>query len=134
MCCCKDNCIVTAEVLTNAAQISLPLGVNERIQNNTLTSIMVPRSGSSTLKSASGKTVAADTVLATAHLVLKDSNGKEIVTIPLWHLMRDYNSPEPLRGEWIGVDVTQSYIILDLTAATTTQVIEITFGYNCKLC
>jgi len=125
---------VTAEVLTNAAIINLPLAVNERIQNHTLTSIMVPRSGSTTLKSATGKTVASDAVIATAHLVLKDSNGKEVVTIPLWNLMRDYNSPEPMRGEWIGVDVTQSQIILDLTAATVTQVIEITFGYACKTC
>lgn len=132
--CCKEDCIVTAEVLTNAAILNLPLGVNERIQNNVLTAIWVPRSGSNTLKSASGKTVAADTVLATAHLVLKDSNGKEIVTIPFWLLMRDFNSPEPMRGHWVGVDVTQSQIILDLTAATVTQVIQISFGYECKKC
>lgn len=136
MCCCKNKCFITAEVLTSAANVNLPAGINERIQNNVVTSIWAPRSGSNTLKTQSGKTVASDIVMATAHLFLLDSNGKQIVVLPMWMIMRDFNSPEPLQGEWANIDVTQSYILLDIGASgwAATQAIELTFGYNCEKC
>lgn len=130
--CCTDKNILTAEVVTSASILQLPTSANDRIKNSRLTSVWVPRSGTTTLKTPLGATVAADTVLATAYLSLKDINGKEIIQIPFWQIMRDYNSPEPLRLALDNVDLTQSTIKLDTTATgyNAAHAILITFGYT----
>lgn len=132
---CKPchNCFITLETLTNAAQISLP--DNTRIRDGVVTSIFLRRSGSGTLKTAKGTTVASDAVIGTAHLSLKNTNGKEITApIPLSSLQRDYNAPEPLCVNWRMIDLSQSSIVLDFAAATATHAIEIVFGIECKDC
>lgn len=136
MCCKPHECVITAEALTNAAQIPLPAGINERIAKNVVTAIWVPRSGSNTLYTDKGVTVAADTVLAGAHLHLKTSGGTDYVIIPMWLLMRDFNAPEPLRGKWVDIDVSQSYIQLNTSATgyNAAHAIEISFGYDCDKC
>lgn len=136
MCCKPHECVVTAEILTSSAQVQLPQGINERIAKNIVTAIWVPRSGSNTLYTDRGVTVAADTVLAGAHLHLKNSNAKDYVVIPLWLLMRDFNSPEPLRGKWADIDISQSFIQLNTgaTGYNAAHAIEISFGYDCDNC
>lgn len=136
MCCKPDNCILTTEVLTGSANIPMPQTANDRLKGSTITSIATTRSGTNTLKTRMGYTVAADTVLATAHLMLKDANSKEFIDIPFWLIMRDYNNPEPLKVNLDNIDLTQSYIVLDTTASgySATNAIQITFGFNCKTC
>lgn len=132
MCCTCDKNILTAEVTTSGGILQLPTSANDRIKQSRLTSVWVPRSGTTTLKSPLGATVAADTVLATAYLSLKDVNGKEVIQLPFWQIMRDYNAPAPLKLCLDNVDLTQSTIRLDTTATgyNAAHAIVIVFGYD----
>lgn len=95
------------------------------------------KSGSGTLKNNQGQTLAADAVINTAHLQLKDVNGFAIGDqIPLNLLQRDVNSPEPLAVKWKNIDPTQCVITLDTSAAgySATAVIELIWGMDCDSC
>lgn len=134
MCCQKYTCTVVQSILTNSGNLSLP--DSNRISDNDVMALLLRRSGSSTLKDISGRTLAADTVINTAHLKLNNKNGKELAQIPLSVLQRDYNSPAPLPVDWKEVDPTQCSIVLDTTAAgyDATHVIELIWFYPCKDC
>lgn len=133
MCNCCNLCIeeISLEVVTNGAAINLP--VNQRIQNANIKRILVRRSGSATLKSVTGKTLAADTVIATAHLILNDLGGKEKIKYPISALQRDFNSPDAYQCDLVNIDPTQCQIILDTTASgyNAAHVVEIIFGIEC---
>lgn len=131
MCCKKHQCFITLQTTTNSTQISLP--DSSRIRNGKVTSIMLRRSGTLTLKSATGATLASDATIGTASIVVKDLNGNEITApLPLSVLQRDYNSPEPLAVNWASVDLTQTTITI--IPANATDVVEIIFGLDCDTC
>ena len=131
MCCKKHQCFITLISITNANQISLP--DSSRIRNGKVTSIMMRRSGSLTLKTANGATVASDATIGTASIVVKDLNGNEITApLPLSVLQRDYNSPEPLAVNWSSVDLTQT--VITIAPANATDAVEIIFGLDCDTC
>lgn len=135
MCCCKHKCFITLETLTNAANVTLP--DNSRIRDGKITSILLRRADGGTLKSPLGRTLAADTVIATAHATFRNKNGLAITDpVPLSMLQRDYNSPEPLAVSWTDVDPTQTTIVIDTGAAgyNAAHVIEIVFGLDCDQC
>lgn len=133
MCHKCHKCFITVEVLTAGDSISLP--DNNQINKGRITSIQMRRSGTGTLKSSTGKTLATDAVVGTAHITLKNSNGVQIFApLPLSTLQRDYNSPEPMCVNIEGVDLAQSPITLDGAAATATHVFEIIFGLECDKC
>lgn len=134
---CKKchRCFVPLEVLTDSADISMK--DNKRISGGKITSLMLRRSGSVTLLALSGKTVAPDTVINTAHLTLRNANGTELITYPLSALQRDYNSPEPLCLDGLtGIDLASSTIKLSTGAAgySAAHVIELIFGLDCDDC
>lgn len=98
---------------------------------------MVPRVAGATLYSPTGAVLAADTVTQSSYLSLVNENGTELQKIPLTHLQRDYNGPEPLRVNLKDIDPTQSKIIIgSLSAAgySATASILITFGLDCDNC
>jgi hypothetical protein len=129
--CCTHKCFITLQAVTSATQIQLP--DNSRIRNGRVTSIALRRSGSATLKTITGATVAADSVIATANMFLVTLGGEQICApIPLSFLQRDYNAPEPLKVNWQQIDLTQSTITL--TPANATDVVEIIFGLDCDFC
>ena len=131
MCGCKHQCFITLQTLTNSTQISLP--DSSRIRNGRVTSIMMRRSGSLTLKTAQGTTVASDATIGTGSIVVKDLNGNEITApLPLSVLQRDYNEPEPLAVNWSSVDLTQT--VITITPANATDAVEIIFGLDCDTC
>lgn len=131
MCSKCHKCFITLEALTNASSITLP--DNQQINKSKITSIQMRRSGALTLKSATGKTLATDAVVGTAHITLKNSNGLQLFApLPLSTIQRDYNSPEPLCLNIEGVDLSQSTIVLDGAAAIATSVLEVIFGLDCQ--
>lgn len=133
MCKSCHKCFVTVETLTNGSSVTLP--DNNQINKSRITSIQMRRSGTLTLKSVTGKTLATDAIVGTAHLTLKNSSGVQIFApLPLSALQRDYNSPEPMCVNIEGVDLAQSTIALDGAAATATHVFEIIFGLACDKC
>lgn len=139
MCCSKPHtCFKTQEVTTSGPNIKL-IDVAE-IRESRLRSIMLRRLGSAVGISASGATLAPDSVIATAHLVLVNSRNVQVMNpIPLQLLQRDYNAPEPYALDpavYAGIDLSRSYIILSTSAAgyTSTAVIELVFEYECEIC
>jgi hypothetical protein len=134
MCQKCHQCTVTVETLTNAGVITLPNV--QRIRTNPVLGINVRRSGSLTLKTKTGKTVAADTVIATAHLQLVDQQGFVVVDEPLSNFQRDYNSPEPRCVNYQNIDMEKSNITMDTgaTGYSATAAIEITFEIACDQC
>lgn len=132
--CCKMPCIeeIALEVVTSSGDIQLP--VNQRIQNSTIRHILVRRSGSATLKSVTGKTLAADSVIATAHLILNSMGASEKMRYPIFSLQRDYNSPDAYQCNFTQIDPTQCKVVLDTTATgyNAAHVIEFIFGIECK--
>lgn len=133
--CCANKCIVTLSTLANSSNVNLP--DSSRVRESTVNSILVRRSGSGTLKDVNGRTLAADTVIATAHLKLVDKNGFAITdSIPLSVLQRDYNSPDAFRCKYQNVDPTQTVVKLDTGASgyDATHVVEIVFGLDCEAC
>ena len=110
------------------------------IRESRLLSVMLRRLGSLVGISATGATLAPDTVIATAHLVLVNSRNVQIMNpIPLQLLQRDFNAPEPYQLDpavYAGVDLSRSYILLSTSAAgyVNTNVIELVFEYQCETC
>lgn len=138
MCCTKHTCFKTQEVPTAASNIKLT-DITE-IRESRLRSIMLRRMGALTGVSASGATLAPDTVIATAHLVLVNSRNVQVMNpIPLQLLQRDYNYPEPYQLDpnvYAGIDLSRSYILLSTSAAgySATNVIELVYEYECEVC
>jgi len=138
MCNRPHTCFKTQEVVTSAAIVKL-VDVAE-IRESRLRSIMLRRMGSATGISATGATLAPDSVIATAHLVLVNSRNVQVMNpMPLQLLQRDYNFPEPYQLEpavYAGIDLSRSYIILSTSAAgySATNVIELVFEYECDVC
>lgn len=125
------SCSVPVSVPTNAAKIKFP--DVDRLNKGTIRWLLVRRSGSATLKDINGDTLAADTVINTAHLTLMTKNGGETLVIPLSSLQRDYNAPEPQCVQLPAIASNSSFIQLDTSAADydTSHVIEIIFGIDC---
>lgn len=138
MCNRPHTCFKTQEVVTSAAIVKL-VDVAE-IRESRLRSIMLRRMGSATGISATGATLAPDSVIATAHLVLVNSRNVQVMNpMPLQLLQRDYNFPEPYQLDpavYAGIDLSRSYIILSTSAAgySATNVIELVFEYECDVC
>jgi hypothetical protein len=138
MCNRPHTCFKTQEVTTNAAIVKL-VDVAE-IRESRLRSIMLRRLGSATGISATGATLAPDSVIATAHLVLVNSRNVQVMNpMPMQLLQRDYNFPEPYQLDpavYAGIDLSRSYIILSTSAAgySATNVIELVFEYECDVC
>lgn len=126
------------EVTINASNIKL-VDIAE-IRDSRLKSVMLRRLGSLVGISASGATLAPDSVIATAHLVLVNSRNVQVMNpIPLQLLQRDYNAPEPYSLDpavYAGIDLSRSYILLSTSAAgyVSTNVIELVFEYECVTC
>jgi len=134
MCQQKHRFITTIQVTTNGGNLRLP-DVAE-IRDGNIRSIWLRRAAGGTLITRMGDTVAADTVIATAHLTLVNQKMVQVAIIPLQSLQRDFNSPEPLATDenvYAGVDLSRSSIVLDTNAAgySATAVIEIMFEYDC---
>ena len=107
------------------------------IRDGRIRSIWLRRSGSATLLTRLGTTVAADTVIDTAHLTLVNQKTKQVMVIPLSTLQRDYNAPEPFAVDpdvYDGIDLSRSTITLSTSAAgyNATHAIEIMFEYECR--
>lgn len=138
MCNRPHTCFKTQEVVSSAAIVKL-VNVAE-IRESRLRSIMLRRMGSATGISATGATLAPDSVIATAHLVLVNSRNVQVMNpMPLQLLQRDYNFPEPYQLDpavYAGIDLSRSYIILSTSAAgySATNVIELVFEYECDVC
>lgn len=126
------------EVVISGSNIKL-VDIAE-IRESRLLSVMLRRLGSLVGISATGATLAPDTVIATAHLVLVNSRNVQVMNpIPLQLLQRDYNSPEPYQLDpavYAGIDLSRSYILLSTSAAgyVATNVIELVFEYQCETC
>ena len=134
MCQKCHQCFILLEPIIASANVNLP--ESNRIRNSTVTSVMVPRSGSATLYGKNGSVIAPDAVIQSSYLILKNANGTEIATLPLAHLQRDFNGPEPLCVKYLNIDPTQCAIIVNTGAAgyAVTQTIPITFGLDCDDC
>jgi hypothetical protein len=129
---CQSNCnklitSVTISATTSAANINFP--DNARIRDAKVVGISMRRSGSSTLYDTNGNTLAADTVVAGAHIRIVDLYGTELQKLPLSTLQRDFNSPEYQCFNLDKIDPIQSSINLNTAAAgySATAVIEMTF-------
>ncbi len=138
MSCCKGHsCTKTVETPTSGSIIKLP-DVAE-IRDGKIKSISIRRMGSLTGYSATGATLAADTVIAGAHVQFINAKNRIVMQMPLMQLQRDYNSPEPYQCNpdvFDGIDLSRTIINLNTGAAgySATAVIELTFEYNCEDC
>jgi len=134
MCNKCHKCFISVSTQTPTTG-STTLPDNQQINKGVITSIQMRRSGSLTLKNATGATVATDAVVGTAHITLKNSDGKQIFApLPLSVLQRDFNAPDPLCVNIEGVDLAQSTINYDGAAATAAHVFELIFGIACDKC
>lgn len=129
---CNSNCnklitSVTISATTSGPNINFP--DNARIRDSRVVGIAIRRSGSSTLYDTNGNTLAADTVIAGAHIRLVDLSGLELQRLPLSTLQRDYNSPDYQCFQMDHIDPNQCSINLNTAAAgySATAVIEMTF-------
>lgn len=131
MCNTCYSCSISISVPTNGAVVNLPQ--TNRLDGSKLLSVFIRRNASGTRKDDQGKTLAADTVIFTAHLHLFNKNGTEVLQMPLESLQRDFNSPEPLRLCRREIDTASSYIRLDTAAAgyNADHVIELVCEYEC---
>lgn len=135
MCCKGHKCFVILEVTTAGTSNALP--ESNRIRQSRITSLMVPRAGGATLYSPTGAVLATDAVVQSSYLSLVNENGTELQKIPLAHLQRDYNGPEPLHVNLKDIDPTQSRIVIGSLSASgysATASILITFGLDCDNC
>lgn len=133
MCGKCESCTVPVSVLASGSNITLP--DVDRLSKGTIRTILVRRSNGVTLKNINGQTLAADTVIATAHLRLTTKNGAETLVYPLSALQRDVNSPEALCVNLPEISLASSGIVLDTTASgyNAAHVIEIVFGIDCPI-
>ena len=137
MCNCKHRCFELQEVVTNAANVSLP--DNTRIRNNLITSIYVQPSdpaGTLTYKSPLNLSIASWSVLNSAYLNIVTANGTKLAQLPVAMLLRTTAYPEPLQVSWAEVDPTQCSIQINTGAAgySDTAAIVIVFGLACDVC
>ena len=137
MCQCKHRCFEKMELVTSAAQVNLQ--DNTRIRQNKVTSIMVQSpdpAQSQTYLSPMGRNLANWTTLNSSYLYIVTQNGTTLAPIPLSMIVRNYNSPEPLRVDWELVDPTQSYIQINTGASgySATAAFVLVFGIDCDAC
>jgi hypothetical protein len=134
MCCKKHSCFITISVPARASVVTFPS--NKRIEDGKVTSISIRRVPSGTATDKNGNTLAVDAVIAGAHFSFVTKDGKEVADFPARLIERDFNAPEPLQVEWTDLDLTQSRIIIPLTATgyNAAHVIEATFGLECDTC
>lgn len=124
-------CSISISVQTNAAVVYIPQ--TNRLDGAKLLSVFIRRNPSGVRKDDQGKTLAADSVINTAHLHLFNKNGTEVLQMPLEALQRDFNSPKPLSLCRREIDTASSYIRLDPTASgyNADHVIELVCEYEC---
>lgn len=136
MCNCKRyKCSLTLEVTTSGANVSLP--ESNRLRNSKIVGIEVPRVNAATLYSPTGAVLAADTVTASSYLNVVNANGTQLCPqIPLTHLMRDFNAPDPFPVNWTEIDPTQCSIQVGTSAAgyNAAHSILLTFWLDCDNC
>lgn len=137
MCNCKHRCFELQEVVTSAAVVYLP--DNTRIRDNRITSVYVQPSdpaGSLTFLSPMGRTIATWSVLNSSYLYVVNQNGTKMAPIPLAALIRTQYDQEPLRVDWLQVDPTQTYILINTGASgyNAAHAIDIVFGLACDEC
>lgn len=135
MCCKCHECFIISEVVTSGANVQFP--ENNRIRTGFLQSIMLMRANGTAVLSPTGKSLAVDLVLNSSYAYFKNSDGTDVAQIPLAHLVRDPNSPEPLCvRDWQQIDLSQSSIVINTAAAgySATAVFVFTFGLKCNTC
>lgn len=135
MCNCKRyKCSILFEIVGSSANVQLP--ESERLRKSTVVGIEVVKPGSATLYSPNGVQIAVDAVINSSYLNLVNQNGTKIATVPLAHLVRDFNAPDPFPVNWTDVDPVQSSIRVG-TAATgynAGHVFVVTFWLDCDNC
>lgn len=136
MCNCKRyKCSLTFEVVTSSANVNLP--ESNRLRNSKVVGVAVMRAGGATLLSPNGATLATDAVVGSAYLNLTNVNGTQLCPqLPLSHLMRDYNAPDPLPVNWTEIDPTQTSLTINTGASgyNAAHVVMITFFLDCDNC
>lgn len=135
MCNCTHQCFYTLQVVTSSPSVNLPNA--QRIRENRVISIHIPDFGSTQGYGVNGANVADNTVIAGGYLYLKDSSGFTLCDpIPLWSLLRNSNSPEPLKVNYTQIDPEASVVTLNTSAANyaATDVIPIVFELSCTQC
>lgn len=137
MCCNKYRCTELQEIVTSAAQVFLP--DDTRIRRNVINGVYIQPSdpeGSLTYLTPQGRTIASWSVLNSSYLYVFNQNGTKIATIPLAELIRTTQSPEPFRVDWRQVDPTQSYVLINTTAAgyNAAHAIMLMWGLDCDEC
>jgi len=137
MCNCQHRCFETQEIVTSAASVYLP--DNSKIRENLITSVYVQPSdpaGSLTYLSPTGKTLATWSVLNSSYFFAVNQNGTTFGKIPVAALIRTTYAPEPLRVSWLEIDPTQSYFLINTSAAgyNAAHAIVIMFGIACNEC
>lgn len=137
MCNCKHRCTELQEIVTSSAQVYLP--DDTRIRRNLITDVYVQPSdpaGSLTFLSPQGRTLATWSVLNSSYLYAYNQNGTRIATIPLAALIRTTQDQEPLAVSWQQIDPTQSYILINTSAAgySATGAIVLVWGLACDDC
>lgn len=134
MCNCKYQCGQIFEVTTSSANVAFP--ESNRVRDSRVTSVMVMKAGGTAVLSPTGKSLAVDLVLNSSYAYFVNSNGTQIAQIPLAHLVRDFNAPDPLQVNWQEIDLTQSYIVINTGVAgySATAVFVFTIGFDCNAC
>lgn len=134
MCNCKYQCGQIFEVVTSGANVAFP--ESNRVRESRVSSVMVMKAGGTAVLSPTGKSLAVDLVLNSSYAYFVNSNGTQIAQLPLAHLVRDFNAPEPLQVNWQEIDLTQSYIVINTTVAgySATAAFVFTVGFDCNAC
>lgn len=137
MCCNKHRCTELQEIVTSAKQVYLP--DDTRIRRNVINSVYIQPSdpaGTLTYLTPAARTIASWSVLNSSYLYVYNQNGTRLAVIPLAELIRTTEAPEPLRVDWQQVDPTQSYILINTTAAgyNAAHAIMLMWGLNCDEC
>jgi hypothetical protein len=137
MCNCVNRCFELQEIVTDAAQVSLP--DNTRIRRNMVTSLYVQPSdpaGTLAYYSPQGRELAAWDVLNSSYLYAYNQNGTLLAPIPLAQLVRTTEDQEMLRVSWAQIDPTQSFIKINTSAAgyDATHAFVLLWGLDCDDC
>lgn len=135
MCNCTHQCFYTMSVVTSAGAVNLPN--SQRVRDNRVLSIQIPDFGSTQGYGPTGADAAPNTVLAGGYLYLKNSSGFTLCDpIPLWALLRNSNSPEPMKVNYTDIDPESSVITLNTSATgyAATDVIPLVFELSCDMC
>lgn len=136
MCNCKRyQCSITLEITTSGANVSLP--ESNKLRRAKVVGIEVPRVAGATLYSPTGAVLAADTVTMSSYLNIVTANGTQVCpAVPMTHLMRDYNAPDPFPVQWQEIDPTQCSIQVGTSAAgyNVAHSMLITFWIDCDAC